>query len=156
MSCCIKTESCSNGEKCPECQLESKSVSSHIVSHFTQGNLDINDVEEYHACLSQDCDVLYYSTQPIKVIKYAEAVRKVYPKTIEGDTYLCHCFKHSIDDFNTEGSSFKDSDIVKDIQRKIKEKQCRCESMNPLGKCCLGTISTYYKSISSLGENTKL
>lgn len=147
MKCCSnQTSKTSVDMNCPNCNHSGKIVTFETVSGFRGKTVTHKDSNNYHICNSPDCNVVYYENELKEIILTSKDLRKFYPKCTDLDSYLCHCFEYTVLDFKNEGKSYKDSDIVKTINQKIKDKLCQCELKNPHGKCCLGSISTYFKS----------
>lgn len=60
---------------------------------------------------------------------------------------ICYCFKYSkmqLYDATMEG---RESLIITDIKKKMKDPGCFCETANPSKKCCLADIDAFIKSV---------
>lgn len=92
-------------------------------------------------CDSQECDVVYFSKTSDRTFLKSQLRVSVGVKEKAGDRPLCYCFGHSVasikEEFRTEGHS----DALQDIRAKMKHPGCRCETENPSGACCLGSVS---------------
>jgi copper chaperone CopZ len=92
-------------------------------------------------CDSQECDVVYFSETSDRTFLKFQLRVPVGVKEKLGDRPLCYCFGHSVasikDEFRTKGHS----DALQDIQAKMKDPGCRCETENPSGACCLGSVT---------------
>ncbi|RUL83173.1 mercuric transporter MerT family protein [Tautonia sociabilis] len=58
-----------------------------------------------------------------------------------GDRPLCYCFGHSVASIKEEFRTKGHSDALQDIRAKMKDPGCRCETENPSGACCLGSVT---------------
>lgn len=56
---------------------------------------------------------------------------------------LCYCFNYSKEDFRISILENRESSLIKDIQSKMKDPGCFCETSNPSGKCCLLDIKEF-------------
>lgn len=53
---------------------------------------------------------------------------------------ICYCFEYSVDDINQDYLKNGKSTIMEKIQQEKKFGNCRCATMNPKGKWCLGDV----------------
>ncbi|MDE2508498.1 MAG: Mercuric transport protein MerT, partial [Planctomycetota bacterium] len=96
-------------------------------------------------CDSQKCDVVYFSETSDHTFLKSQLRVLVGVKEKAGDRPLCYCFGHSVasikEEFRTQGHS----DALQDIRAKMKDPGCRCETENPSGACCLGSVTNGIK-----------
>lgn len=92
-------------------------------------------------CDAPGCDVVYFSEEGDTRFTKPQLKVPVGVKETTGERPLCYCFGHSIssikDDLRTKGRS----DALEDIRAKMKDPGCRCETENPSGACCLGSVT---------------
>lgn len=92
-------------------------------------------------CDSQECEVVYFSETSDHTLLKSQLRAPVGVKEKSGDRPLCYCFGHSVasikEEFHTKGRS----DALQDIRAKMKDLGCRCETENPSGACCLGSVT---------------
>lgn len=94
---------------------------------------------EYRFCEFKNCETVYFGGG--QTFAKSDLKVPVGVKETTGERLLCYCFGHSVasieDELRTEGRS----DAVTDIRRKMKQPGCQCETQNPSGTCCLGTVA---------------
>tara|TARA_R110002126_G_scaffold236476_1_gene380063 strand:- start:56 stop:1600 length:1545 start_codon:yes stop_codon:yes gene_type:complete len=91
-------------------------------------------------CDSQDCEVVYFSEVGGTTYNKSQLKVSVGVKEKTGERPLCYCFKHSVSSIKAELQSIGKSEALEDIRAKMKDPGCRCETENPSGSCCLGSI----------------
>ena len=92
-------------------------------------------------CESQDCDVVYFSETTDQQFEKSDLKVAVGVKEPTGERPLCYCFGHSVASIKDELSSKGQSDALLDIRAKMKDPGCFCETANPSGSCCLGSVT---------------
>jgi len=95
----------------------------------------------YRFCDSSNCDVVYFTEADGTLYTKSQLKVPVGLKEATGDRPLCYCFGHSVatikDELRTKGRS----DALDDIRRRMKGPGCHCETANPSGACCLGSVA---------------
>ncbi len=91
-------------------------------------------------CESQDCDVVYFSEEGDTTFVKSQLRVSVGVKEKAGERPLCYCFGHSVASIKDEIRTKGDSVALGDIRAKMKDPGCRCETENPSGSCCLGSV----------------
>ncbi len=92
-------------------------------------------------CDSQDCDVAYFSEADGRVFTKSQLKVAVGVKERTGERPLCYCFGHSVASIKEELRTQGGSRALEDIRAKMKDPGCRCETENPSGSCCLGSVT---------------
>ncbi|MBI2481117.1 MAG: cation transporter [Planctomycetia bacterium] len=92
-------------------------------------------------CESQDCNVVYFSEEGDTTFTKSQLKVPVGIKEKTGERPLCYCFGHSVASIKEELRTKGRSDALEDIRAKMKDPGCRCETENPSGACCLGSVS---------------
>ncbi len=92
-------------------------------------------------CDSQNCDVAYFSEEGDTTFTKPQLRVAVGVKEMAGERPLCYCFGHSIASMKDELRTKGRSDALEDIRAKMKDPGCRCETENPSGACCLGSVA---------------
>lgn len=92
-------------------------------------------------CDSQECDVVYFSEAGDRTFVKSHLRVPVGVKEKAGDRPLCYCFGHSVGSIKNELRTKGRSDALEDIRAKMKVPGCRCETENPSGACCLGSVT---------------
>ncbi len=149
--------------QCPSCGNKAKRVTTvtlgallkrEFASDFGSGNhsccgADGNGETGYSAvssdtgwrfCESQNCDVVYFSETGDRSFTSSQLRVPVGVKEKAGDRPLCYCFGHSVASIKEELRTTGRSDALEDIRAKMKAPGCRCETENPSGSCCLGSV----------------
>lgn len=92
-------------------------------------------------CDSSDCDVVYFSEDGDTTFTKSQLKVAVGVKETTGERPLCYCFKHSVASIKEELRTSGTPTAPEDIRAKMKDPGCRCETENPSGSCCLGSVS---------------
>lgn len=91
-------------------------------------------------CHSTDCDVVYFSEEHDTTFRKSQLKVAVGVKETTGERPLCYCFKHSVASIKEELRTSGNSAALDDIRAKMKDPGCHCETENPSGSCCLGSV----------------
>ncbi|MCA9145470.1 MAG: cation transporter [Planctomycetaceae bacterium] len=92
-------------------------------------------------CESQDCDVVYFSEDGDRAFTKPQLRVTVGVKEKTGDRPLCYCFGHTVASIKKKLLATGRSDALEDIRSKMKGPGCHCETANPSGACCLGSVA---------------
>ena len=92
-------------------------------------------------CDSPKCDVVYFAEEGDQTFTKSQLKVPVGVKEKAGDRPLCYCFGHSVASIKEELRTKGRSDALEDIRAKMKDPGCRCETENPSGSCCLGSVA---------------
>ncbi|REJ65701.1 MAG: Mercuric transport protein MerT [Planctomycetota bacterium] len=92
-------------------------------------------------CDSSNCDVVYFAEQSDATFAKSDLRVQVGVKETTGERPLCYCFGHSVTSVKQELRGKGHSDALEDIRAKMKSPGCRCETENPSGSCCLGSVA---------------
>ncbi len=156
---CKQTETTTRVE-CPRCGYKAKRVSTLTIgalvddqlaeqftadsrsSCATEGEVcaSIKD-DSWRFCPSQDCDVVYFTEQGDTRFTKSQLKVSVGVKESSGERPLCYCFGHSVGTIKEEFDAKGRSDALDDIRAKMKDPGCHCETSNPSGSCCLGSVT---------------
>lgn len=106
-----------------------------------EGCTPITEDTGWRFCDSTGCDVVYFSEVGDTSFTKSQLKVSVGIKETSGERPLCYCFGHSVasikDELRTEGRSA----ALEDIRAKMKAPGCHCETSNPSGSCCLGSVT---------------
>lgn len=91
-------------------------------------------------CDSQNCDIVYFAESSQRTFAKDQLRVAVGVKETTGERPLCFCFGHSVTSIKEELRSKGESNAPEDIRAKMKNPGCRCETENPSGSCCLGSV----------------
>lgn len=101
----------------------------------------ISEDTGWRFCDSADCDVVYFSEQSDASFTKSDLKVEVGVKENCGERPLCYCFGHSVESMKRELQESGASTALEDIRAKMKDPGCRCETENPSGSCCLGSVA---------------
>ncbi|QDT97278.1 mercuric transporter MerT family protein [Gimesia aquarii] len=150
-----------NRIQCPSCDKKAKRVSAVTLASLLnkesaqlfqtdghdccdsneEGCTPINGDTGWRFCDSEDCDVVYFSEVEDTVFNKSQLNVSVGVKETTGERPLCYCFGHSVSSIKEELNTKGHSDASDDIRAKMKSPGCRCETENPSGSCCLGSVT---------------
>lgn len=90
----------------------------------------------YHICLNEDCDVVYFDLENNVIFKKQDIKISIWYKKDANPKYICYC--------NQVTEQQIINAVLEDEARNIKDiikltgamKNGKCEINNPLGKCC--------------------
>ncbi|WP_457641341.1 putative iron-sulfur cluster-binding metallochaperone [Persephonella sp.] len=132
--CC----SISNEDVCRMC-----AGKGHAVKDITLKQFVLRPLENYNGfyfCENPECDVVYFNNEKGIYLYKKDIKVKVGIKEENPPRPICYCFGFNIEDVKNNGEN-----VVKEINKKIKESGCFCETANPSGKCCLADIKKLIK-----------
>lgn len=92
-------------------------------------------------CDSPGCDVVYFSEDDGDAFTKPQLKASVGVKETAGERPLCYCFGHSVASIKNELRTKGRCDALDDIRAKMKDPGCHCETANPSGACCLGSVA---------------
>lgn len=146
--------------ECPSCRLKAKRVSTATLSSLLSDEFAQRFKTDGHACCasegegctsikgdtgwrfcdSTDCNVVYFSEDDDTVFDKSQLKVAVGVKEAAGERPLCYCFGHSVGSIKEELRTKGSSGALENIRAKMKDPGCRCETENPSGSCCLGSV----------------
>jgi len=90
-------------------------------------------------CGGAACDVVYFAPGSQVFLK-TDLTVQVGSKESASPRPLCYCFGHSMESIAAEIERIGTSTAAADIRRRMQEEGCSCETKNPAGRCCLGSV----------------
>lgn len=130
--------------KCPVCGAEGKGVKTITLRSLLRPEKQtlIGDYC-YFFCGSPGCEIVYFTEGNSRTFIKADLTVRVGVKEVSPPRPICYCFGHSVEEIFDEVERAGKSKVVDEITRRIKEVGCTCETRNPAGSCCLGTVQGY-------------
>lgn len=146
---------------CPSCNKKAKRVSAvtlrallkdQFVTEISSGDYSccgpndegctpITEDTGWRFCDAPACDVVYFSEEKDTSFTKSQLKVPVGVKETSGERPLCYCFGHSVASIKQELRTKEHSDALEDIRAKMKDPGCHCETSNPSGSCCLGSVT---------------
>ena len=62
---------------------------------------------------------------------------------------LCYCFGHTESSIRAQQEATGGSTAESSIRARIAVGECACEQLNPEGRCCLGAVGKFVKSLKN-------
>lgn len=106
-----------------------------------QGCKPIDRNTGWRFCAAIDCDLVYFAEEGDATFTKSQLKVPVGLKETSGERPLCYCFGHSVATIKAELRAQGSSNALDDIRTKMKDPGCRCETKNPAGSCCLGSVA---------------
>lgn len=121
-------------------------VESLVRPEFTSGLVP----QPYYFCNGPDCDVVYVSALGEHFITKDMLKVRVGIKEEEDSVSICYCFGYERGDIEDDIRRKGRTDIQNIITARVRAGECRCETENPSGGCCLGEVA---KAIAKARSN---
>ena len=99
---------------------------------------------DWFFCDLADCHVVYFTADGKTFSKGALKIR-VGAKDTEPPRPVCYCFGHTVESIREEIARTGRSTVAASISAKVKAGECSCETLNPIGTCCLGDVKRVVK-----------
>jgi len=136
-------------DSCPGCGEPGKAVKEITLrSMLKESEKERIGADRYFFCRHPSCSVVYFD-EPGESIFEKDALKvRVGIKESEAPRRLCYCFDHTIEEIEEEIVRTGKSTVLIDIATRMKE-ACWCETKNPMGGCCMTTVSKYVKEATA-------
>lgn len=94
----------------------------------------------YRFCATPGCDVVYYAEDSSHVVTRSDLIVRVGIKELEAPRPICYCFGYSVEEMIEEIRLTGHTTVPDRIRTRLEAEGCHCETTNPQGSCCLGTV----------------
>ncbi len=129
--------------KCPACGVAGKRVKTITLRSLLRAEKQAEIGEgQYFFCGSTGCNMVYFTEEGSRTFSIVDLTVRVGIKESILPRPVCYCFDHSIEEIFDEVERTGRSTVTADIRRRIAEDGCSCETKNPQGTCCLGTVQS--------------
>lgn len=131
---------------CPGCGMSGKQVKA-ITLHSLLRPEKVPEIGEkaYFFCGSPECQTVYFTEDGSRSFSRTDLTVRVGVKDFSPPRPVCYCFNHSVEEIFDEVERTGQSTVVADIKKRMAEEGCSCETKNPAGNCCLGTVQGYVR-----------
>lgn len=138
--------------RCPLCSGDTSKVKAVTLRHFLVDDLvNMVDEDSYKICLSEDCDAVYSSLDDGRVFRKKDMKIPIWYKKGADPKYICYCNHVSEEQIINAVVSDGARDMKDIIRLTGAMKNGRCETNNPLGRCCGSLIEeTIQKALENL------
>ena len=139
--CCTPVATQNNSVACPFCGCPGHSVEALTLRALLRPELvlQLRDIA-YHFCATPACPVVYFAPGDDNPFMSEGLKVRVGVKVADPPRPICYCFGHTVESLREEVATAGLSKAVGAIQAVVKAGTCRCEVMNPSGRCCLGDV----------------
>lgn len=127
--------------KCPVCSAEGKGVKTITLRSLLRPEKQaaVGEVQ-YFFCGSAGCKTVYFTKEVSRTFSTSDLTVRVGVKEFVSPRPVCYCFGHGVEDICDEVEQTGKSTVAADIRKRIAAEGCSCETKNPQGVCCLGTV----------------
>lgn len=127
--------------KCPACGAEGKGVKTVTLRSLLRPEKQalISDYR-YFFCDALVCQTFYFNEEESRTFTTSDLAVRVGIKEYDSPRPVCYCFDHSVEEIYDEVEQTGKSTVSAEIKKRIAAEGCSCETKNPLGACCLGTV----------------
>lgn len=130
---------------CPKCGGKGKAVQIVTLKALLKPEVQTKILSaSYCFCLSEDCEVVYFTESRNSLFTKADLTVRVGIKEKRPPRQVCYCFNHTIEEIEDEVQHTGKTTVLDDIKSRMKV-ACWCETKSPLGSCCLATVTKYVK-----------
>lgn len=127
---------------CPASGTRSKQVDTLTVKSLVRHLPFGAPPTQYYFCAAAGCDVVYFPLDPAApTFRRADLWVRVGVKELEDSSLVCYCFGVTRKDIQDEIQRTGKSSMAERIKAEVKAGHCACETKNPSGKCCLGSVA---------------
>lgn len=127
--------------RCPTCDATGKGVKTITLRSLLRPEKQalIGDTR-YLFCGATGCETVYFAETGGETFSMEDLTVRVGVKESASPRPVCYCFGHSIEEIFDEVERTGKSTVAAGIRKRIAAEGCSCETRNPQGTCCLGTV----------------
>ena len=145
-----QTETKPDGMPCPCCGAAGQPVKPVTLRALLKPKsaAQVREEETYFFCGAfcggAACDVVYFAPGSQVFLK-DDLIVRVGSKESAPPRPLCYCFGHTMESIAAEIEGTGRSTAVADIRMRMRDEGCSCETKNPAGRGCLGTVERFVR-----------
>jgi len=140
---CCATET-SEAVPCPECGATGPVVGELTVRPHCQNAPD----GPWQFCANEACNVIFHLGDDI--VDAEGVMTQVGHKATDKPTPVCFCFAHTLESLAADFAANNRSSTAQiEIKAAVASGLCKCEHLNPSGKCCLPDVHRALRTIAS-------
>jgi len=94
----------------------------------------------YRFCATPGCDIVYFAEDGSHVFTRSDLQVRVGIKEAQPPRPVCYCFKYAVEDMVEEIRLTGRTTVPDRVRTRLESEGCHCETTNPQGSCCLGTV----------------
>ena len=127
--------------KCPACGAEGKGMKAITLRSLLRPEKQaLIGGHSYFFCGSSGCITVYFTKDGNRTFSTSDLTVRVGVKESVSPRPVCYCFDHGAEEIYEEVERTGKSTVTADIRKRIAAEGCSCETKNPQGACCLGTV----------------
>ena len=124
---------------CPSCGTPGRGVKTITLrSLIGQEKQAVIGSDHYFFCGTMGCETVYFSHG--QQFSREDLTVRVGIKEAASPRPVCYCFDHSVEEIFDEVERTGKSTVAAGIRKRMAAEGCSCETRNPQGTCCLGTV----------------
>ena len=146
--CCTPKATLVPAVACPSCGRSGQPVAALTMRAMLRPELvvQVRDAAYYY-CATPSCPMVYYAPGGPQTFNCEDLPVRVGIKVTGPPPTICYCFGLTIESLREDVARTGRSEAVEAIQAAVKAGTCRCEVMNPSGRCCMGDVVKALKVI---------
>lgn len=104
--------------------------------------------EPHVYCPTTSCPVVYFGGGGSGIVLRDALKIRVAAKESSGPLTVCYCFGFTADQIRSSIDASGRSTVAHAIRVKVRHGLCRCQTMNPTGRCCLADVDRVTRELA--------